>query len=110
MGDPNASIPTPQPVFYRPMFGAFGKALGRTCVNFMSKASIDLGVPEKLGLARRCVPVQGCRSVGKADLVRNNSMPSIEVNPETYQVFVDGTLATCEPAETLPLTQLYYIV
>ncbi len=110
MGDPNASIPTPQPVFYRPMFGAFGKALGRTCVNFMSKAAIDLGVPERLGLNRRCVAVQGCRSIGKQDMVRNNSMPAIEVNPETYQVFVDGVLATCEPAETLPLTQLYYLV
>jgi urease subunit alpha len=110
MGDPNASIPTPQPVFYRPMFGAFGKALGRTCVNFMSKAAIDLGVPERLGLNRRCVAVQGCRSVGKQDMVRNNAMPTIDVNPETYQVFVDGVLATCEPAETLPLTQLYYLV
>jgi urease subunit alpha len=110
MGDPNASIPTPQPVFYRPMFGAFGRALGATCVNFMSRASIDLGVPERLGLTRRAVAVKNCRSVGKADLVRNNAMPRIEVNPETYEVLVDGVLATCEPAERLPLTQLYYIV
>jgi urease subunit alpha len=110
MGDPNASIPTPQPVLYRPMFGALGRALGATSVNFMSQASIDLGVPEKLGLTRRAVPVRNCRSVGKADLVRNSAMPRIEVNPETYQVFVDGVLATCEPAERLPLTQLYYIV
>ncbi len=110
MGDPNASIPTPQPVFYRPMFGAFGRALGATCVNFMSQASIDLGVPERLGLMRRAVAVKNCRSVGKADLVRNSAMPRIEVNPETYEVLVDGVLATCEPAERLPLTQLYYIV
>jgi urease subunit alpha len=110
MGDPNASIPTPQPVFYRPMFGAFGKALGRTCVNFMSQAAIDLGVPEKLGLARRCVPVKGCRTLGKKDMLRNSATPDISVNPETYEVLVDGVLATCEPAEKLPLTQLYYIV
>ncbi len=110
MGDPNASIPTPQPVFYRPMFGAHGRALGRTCVNFMSQASIDLGVPERLGLTRRAVAVKHCRSVGKASLVRNSAMPRIDVDPETYQVFVDGELATCEPAERLPLTQLFYIV
>ncbi|HEU4323964.1 MAG TPA: urease subunit alpha [Roseiflexaceae bacterium] len=110
MGDPNASIPTPQPVFYRPMFGAHGRALGQTCVTFMSKAAIDLGVPERLGLQRRCVPVRGCRSVGKADMVRNSATPQIEVDPETYQVRVDGVLATCAPAERLPLTQLYYIV
>jgi urease subunit alpha len=110
MGDPNASIPTPQPVFYRPMFGAFGRALSQTCVHFLSQAAIDLGVPEKIGLTRRCVPVRGCRAVGKQHMVRNAAMPKLEVNPETYQVFVDGELATCEPAETLPLTQLYYIV
>jgi urease subunit alpha len=110
MGDPNASIPTPQPVFYRPMFGAHGKALARTCVNFMSQAAIDLGVPEKIGLERRCVAVRGCRSVGKAHMVRNSATPRIDVDPETYEVRVDGELATCAPAERLPLTQLYYIV
>jgi urease subunit alpha len=110
MGDPNASIPTPQPVLYRPMFGALGRALGRTCVNFMSQASIDLGVPEQLGLTRRAVAVKGCRSVGKRDMVRNSATPRIEVDPETYEVRVDGELATCEPAERLPLTQLYYLV
>lgn len=110
MGDPSASIPTPQPVFYRPMFGAFGRAVGQTCVTFVSQAALDLGVPERLGLQRRAVAVRGCRNVGKADLVRNSATPSITVNPETYQVFVDGQLATCEPAERLPLTQLYYIV
>ena len=110
MGDPNASIPTPQPVFYRPMFGALGRALGQTCVTFLSQAALDLGVPERLGLQRRCVAVRGCRSVGKADLVRNSATPRIDVDPETYTVRVDGELATCEPAERLPLTQLYYIV
>jgi urease subunit alpha len=110
MGDPNASIPTPQPVFYRPMFGAFGHAIGSTCVNFMSRASLDLGVPERLGLRRRCVAVRGCRSVGKVHMVRNSATPRIDVDPETYEVRVDGELATCEPAERLPLTQLYYIV
>ena len=110
MGDPGASIPTPQPVLYRPMFGAYGRALARTCVTFTSQAALDLGVPEQLGLQRRCVAVRGCRSVGKADMLRNAAMPNIEVNPETYEVFVDGVLATCEPAERLPLAQLYYIV
>jgi urease subunit alpha len=110
MGDPNASIPTPQPVFYRPMFGALGRALGQTCVTFLSQAALDLGVPERLGLQRRCVAVRGCRSVGKADLVRNSATPRIDVDPETYTVRVDGELATCEPAERLPLTQLYYLV
>jgi urease subunit alpha len=110
MGDPNASIPTPQPVLYRPMFGAFGRALGQTCVNFVSQASLDLGNYARLGLQRRGVGVRGCRTVGKANLVRNNAMPQITVNPDTYEVFVDGELATCEPAERLPLTQLYFIV
>ncbi len=110
MGDPNASIPTPQPVLYRPMFGAFGRALGQTCVNFVSQASIDLGNYDRLGLQRRAVGVRGCRTVGKADMVRNNAMPKITVNPDTYEVFVDGELATCEPAERLPLTQLYFLV
>ncbi len=110
MGDPNASIPTPQPVLYRPMFGAFGDAIGQTCVNFMSRASIELGVPERLGLRRRGVAVSGCRSVGKQHLVRNSAMPRIDVDPDTYEVRVDGEIATCEPAETLPLAQLYFLV
>lgn len=110
MGDPNASIPTPQPVLYRPMFGAYGRALSQTCVTFVSQAALDLGVPERLSLQRRCVAVRNCRSVGKAHMVRNNAMPRIDVDPETYEVRVDGELATCEPAERLPLTQLYYIV
>jgi urease subunit alpha len=110
MGDPNASIPTPQPVLYRPMFGALGRASTHTSVTFMSQAAIDLGVPQQLGLQRRCVAVRGCRSVGKRDMVLNDATPRIDVDPETYQVRVDGVLATCAPAERLPLTQLYYIV
>ena len=110
MGDPNASIPTPQPVLYRPMFGALGAALAQTCVTFTSQAALDLGIPAQLGLQRRCVAVRGCRTVGKADLVRNNAMPQIEVDPDTYEVRVDGVLATCEPAERLPLTQLHYLM
>jgi urease subunit alpha len=110
MGDPNASIPTPQPVFYRPMFGALGRASTHTSVTFMSQAAIDLGVPHQLGLQRRCVAVRGCRTVGKRDMVLNDATPRIDVDPETYQVRVDGVLATCAPAERLPLTQLYYIV
>jgi urease subunit alpha len=110
MGDPNASIPTPQPVFYRSMFGAYGKALASTCVNFMSQASIELGVPQQIGLQRRCVAVKNCRSVGKKDMLHNSATPRIDVDSETYEVRVDGELATCAPAERLPLTQLYFIV
>ena len=110
MGDPNASIPTPQPTFYRPMFGAFGRALTSTCVNFVSQAALDLGVPQRLGLQRRCLAVRGCRSVSKAAMLHNDATPQIDVDPETYQVRVDGELATCEPAERLALTQLYFVV
>lgn len=109
MGDPNASIPTPQPVYYRPMFGAVGKAVDATRVTFMSQAALDRGIPQKLGLASRVLPVWHCRSVGKHDLVRNNATPTIEVDPDTYRVRIDGTVATIEPARTLPLTHLYYL-
>lgn len=110
MGDPNASLPTPQPVYYRPMFGAFGKALTQTRVNFMSQAAIDLGVPEKLGLESPCVAVRGTRSVTKYDMVLNDVTPEIEVDPETFRVTVNGEWAYIEPAETLPLAQLFYMV
>jgi urease alpha subunit len=109
MGDPNSSLPTPQPVFYRPMFGSYGLANPQSCVTFMSRAAIDLGVPEKLGLQRRAVAVRSCRTVGKKDLVRNAATPRIEVDPETYRVTVDGAVASIEPAARLPLTQLYYL-
>ena len=110
MGDPNASIPTPEPVLYRPMFGAYGKALLRTSVTFVSQAALDAGVPAALGLERRAVPVRGCRTVGKAAMVRNDRTPRIEVDPETYVVRVDGEVATVAPAERLALAQRFFVV
>jgi urease subunit alpha len=101
MGDPNASIPTPEPVLYRPMFGALGGALAATCVTFVSGAALAAGVPGRLGLRRRVEAVRGCRTLTKAAMVRNNRTPRIEVNPETYEVHVDGVLATVPPAERL---------
>jgi urease subunit alpha len=110
MGDPNASLPTPQPVYYRPMFGALGKALQTTRATFMSKVAIDKGVPELLGLESKVLPVRRTRTIGKKDMVRNDATPVIDVDPETYQVTVDGVAAHIEPAESLPLTQLFYLV
>jgi urease subunit alpha len=107
MGDANASIPTPQPVLYRPMFGSFGGAAQSTGVTFISMAS--LGYMETLGLKKRLVPVQNCRKIGKADMIRNSATPEIEVDPETYEVRADGELLTCEPAEVLPLAQRYFL-
>ncbi len=109
MGDPNASIPTPQPVHYRPMFGAFGKALASSCITFMSKASIDDGVARKLGLQRRILPVKGIRKIGKKQMVLNDATPKMEVDPETYEVRADGEILTCEPAKVLPLAQRYFL-
>jgi urease subunit alpha len=109
MGDPNASIPTPQPVHYRPMFGAYGAAMNNTCVTFVSQAATDLGVPNKLGLQRRAVPVRNTRKIGKADMVHNSGMPHIEVDPQTYEVRADGVLLTCEPATVLPMAQKYFL-
>jgi urease subunit alpha len=110
MGDPNASIPTPQPVVYRPMFGAYGRAASATSVTFVSAAALERDLAGELGLTRRLVAVRGCRRIGKRDMVRNDATPRIEVNPETYEVRVDGQVATCEPAERLPLTQLHFLV
>ena len=110
MGDPNATIPTPEPVLYRPMFGAFGGAIARTCVTFTSRAAFEAGIGARLGLERLIEPVRGCRTVAKADMVRNDSTPEIAVDPETYEVRLDGELATVPPAETLPMTQLYFLV
>jgi len=109
MGDPNASIPTPQPVFGRPMFAAFGKALAASSITFVSQAAYDAGIAERLGLQKRVEPVQGCRNVGKKDMIHNAETPSIEVNPETYEVRVDGEPIACEPATELPMTQLYFL-
>jgi len=108
MGDPNASIPTPQPVHVRPMFGSHGKAL-RTSVTFVSQASLDNGSVAALGLAKSLVAVSNTRNVGKKDMKRNDALPSIEVDPETYAVFADGKLLTCEPARVLPLAQRYFL-
>ena len=107
MGDPNASIPTPQPVIGRPMFGAHGKAVGPTSLVFVSAAAAKEGVGLALGLGKRIVAVKGCRSVGKKDLKLNNATPDIRVDPETYRVTADGVHMTCEPATDLPLTQRY---
>ena len=109
MGDPNASIPTPQPVHYRPMFGALGGARHATSVTFMSRAALEDGVPERLRLAKRAVAVAGTRVVRKRDLVHNGALPVIEVDPQTYEVRADGELLTCAPATTLPLAQRYFL-
>ena len=108
MGDPNASLPTPQPKIMRPMFGAFGKALPLTCARFISQASMEAGVPGKVGTNNLFYPVHGVRQLSKADMVRNTACPHIEVDPETFNVYVDGVLATVPPAKELPLAQLYW--
>ena len=110
MGDPNASISSPEPVLYRPMFGAFGDAIAATCITFTSRSAAEAGIGERLGLRRMVEPVRGCRTVGKKDMVRNDATPEITVDPETYEVRLDGELATVPPAETLPMTQLYFLV
>jgi urease subunit alpha len=107
MGDGNASIPTPQPVVARPMFGAYGGALQSCSVHFVSQAGLDAGALD--GLARPCEAVRGCRTLRKQDLVMNDALPHIEVNPETYEVRADGVLLTCEPADILPLAQRYFL-
>ena len=109
MGDPNASIPTPQPVHYRPMFGSYGGAVGSTAVTFMSGAALAAGVPGRLGLSHRPVVVKGCRSVRKQHMVLNDWMPQMEVDPETYAVRADGELLTCEPAAEVPMGQRYFL-
>lgn len=108
MGDPNASLPTPQPVFYRPMFGAMGKTLQDTCLTFVSQAAFDDDIKEKAGLERQVVAVQNCRSISKHDLIRNNATPKIDVNPETFAVKVDGVHATCQPIQTAVMNQKYF--
>ena len=109
MGDPNASIPTPQPVFYRPMFGAHGKALHNTCATFVSQVSLDKGIVQGYNLKRMVLPVKNCRNIGKKDLIHNDATPNIEVNPENYKVTVDGEHITCEPMAELPLAQRYFL-
>ncbi|MBX9989913.1 urease subunit alpha [Phreatobacter oligotrophus] len=110
MGDPNASIPTPQPMHYRPMFGAFGKAMTASSVTFVSKAAYERGVHEKLGLERIVLPVENVRGgISKKSLIHNSATPHIEVHPETYEVRADGELLTCEPAKELPMAQRYFL-
>jgi urease subunit alpha len=109
MGDANASIPTPQPVWYRPMFGAFGGATAVTSLTFISQAALAEGVPEALGLRKRAAVVKNCRTIGKADMIHNSATPKIEVDPETYEVRADGELLTCEPVQELPLAQRYFL-
>ncbi|SDB95239.1 urease subunit alpha [Raineyella antarctica] len=110
MGDPNASLPTPEPVYYRPLFGSFGLAMPRTSVTLMSKAAVEAGVAQKLGLQRKVHAVSKTRAISKRDMVRNNTTARISIDPETYEVRVNGEIATCEPAQSLPLTQAYYCV
>jgi urease subunit alpha len=109
MGDPNASIPTPQPVHMRPMFGSYGGAMTATSLTFVSKAAIKAGVPEALNLQKKAVAVSGIRNLTKKDMKLNDLMPTIEVDPETYEVRANGELLTCEPAEVLPMAQRYFL-
>jgi len=109
MGDPNASIPTPQPVYTRPMFGAYGRSLENSAVTFVSGAAQDAGIANTLGLAKQTLPVVNTRGIGKADLKLNDAMPHVEVNPETYEVRADGELLTCAPATELPMAQRYFL-
>jgi len=109
MGDPNASIPTPQPVHLRPMFGSFGRAVASTNLTFVSQAALANGVGEQLGLQRQLVAVQGCRTIGKRDMVLNDYAPRMEINPQTYEVRADGVLLTCEPLASLPMAQRYFL-
>ena len=109
MGDPNASIPTPQPVHYRPMFAGFGGACAPSAVHFVSRAGLEAGVAEKAGLSRPLVAVSGTRTIGKRDMVHNAALPDMAVDPETYEVRADGELLVCEPAKTLPMAQRYFL-
>ena len=109
MGDPNASIPTPQPVHYRPMFAAYGAAIAHTSITFVSQAAHDAGIGKTYGLSKRLAPVSGTRTVQKKDMIHNGLTPTIEVDSQTYEVRADGELLTCEPAEVLPLAQKYFL-
>jgi urease subunit alpha len=109
MGDPNASIPTPQPVYYRPMFASFGRSRTQSSVSFISKAALDASIGDALGLAKPVVAVSGTRRLSKGDMVHNFATPVIEVDPETYEVRADGELLTCEPASVLPMAQRYFL-
>ncbi|WP_299392027.1 urease subunit alpha [uncultured Gelidibacter sp.] len=109
MGDPNGSIPTPQPIMMRPMFGALGAAVHKTCATFVSKAAMNNNIKEKYGLKKQLFAVTNCRSISKKDLIHNDKTPLIEVNPETYEVKVDGVKVTCDPIDVVPLAQRYFL-
>jgi urease subunit alpha len=110
MGDPNASIPTPQPVHYRPMFAAYGKSVARSSVTFVSKMAAESGLRGRLGLDKDLIAVENVRGgISKASMIHNSATPTIEVDPETYEVRADGELVTCEPAEVLPMAQRYFL-
>jgi urease subunit alpha len=109
MGDANASIPTPQPVLYRPMFGAYGLAVQSGSLTFMARAALEAGLPSKLGLTKQVVAVEGCRSIGKKDMLLNDATPAIEVDPETYEVRLDGVRIDSQPAEVLSMAQRYFL-
>ena len=110
MGDPNASIPTPQPVHYRPMFGSFGRAIASSAVTFVSQAAVTGFLAQRLGVAKKLVPVKNTRGgISKKSMILNDATPDITVDPETYEVRADGELLTCEPAKSLPMTQRYFL-
>jgi len=109
MGDANASIPTPQPVFPRSMFASYGRALTLCSLTFVSEAAVDAKVPQKYGLQRPVVAVKNCRKIGKKDLPHNDATPEIKVDPDTYRVWADGELLTCEPMKELPMAQRYFL-
>jgi urease subunit alpha len=110
MGDPNASIPTPQPVHYRPMFGAFGRSRTQSSVTFVSKAAVDAGLAGTLGIGKELVAVRNTRGgISKASMIHNNATPAMEVDPETYEVRANGELLTCEPMNVLPMAQRYFL-
>jgi urease subunit alpha len=110
MGDPNASIPTPQPVHYRPMFGAYGKARTSSSVTFVSQAALDAGLQNRIGTAKEMLAVKNTRGgISKKSMIHNDLTPHVEVDPETYEVRADGVLLTCEPATVLPMAQRYFL-
>jgi urease subunit alpha len=109
MGDPNASIPTPQPVIYRHMFGAYGKAKFATCISFVSAISLEKNIVQQYGLQKILLPVKNCRNIGKKNMVHNDGTPEITVNPENYEVKVNGEHITCEPVSVLPMAQRYFL-
>ena len=109
MGDPNASIPTPQPVHTRPMFASFGRSVEKSTVTFISQRAKDERLSERIGLVKETLPVQNTRTISKSDMLMNTYQPEIQVNPETYEVQADGELLTCEPATDLPMAQRYFL-